>query len=1091
MRKELPKVYDPREVEPQIYQMWMDNGCFKADPDPKKKPFSIVMPPPNVTGQLHMGHAMDSTLQDILTRFKRMQGYSALWLPGTDHAGIATQIKVEERLREEEHLTRYDLGREKFLERVWAWKEKYGNRIVEQQKKMGASCDWSRSRFTMDEGCSQAVREAFCELYDKGLIYKGSRIINWCPHCLTALSDAEVEYTDKPGHLWHIRYPLADGSGDIVVATTRPETMMGDTGVAVNPEDEHFKHLIGKTCILPIMNREIPIVGDDYCEIGFGTGAVKMTPAHDPNDFEVGLRHNLEVIRVINDDGTINENGGKYNGMDRYECRKAIVKDLEEQGYLVKTEPYSHNVGTCYRCHNDVEPLISAQWFVKMEPLAKEAIRVVKDGTIKFVPERFTKTYTNWMENVHDWCISRQLWWGHQIPAWYCDECGHINVSRQDPTSCEKCGCTHLTREEDVLDTWFSSALWPFSTLGWPNKDSEDLRYWYPTSVLVTGYDIIFFWVARMIFSGMEQMKQEPFKTVFIHGLVRDDKGRKMSKSLGNGIDPLEMADKFGADALRFNLITGNSPGNDMRFFVEKCEAMRNFANKIWNASRYVMMNLTIDHVQLPEQLELEDKWVLSKLNTLIREVTDNMEAYELGVASAKIYDFIWDTYCDWYIELTKARLYGEDEEANLAAQNVLCYVLLRVLELLHPFMPFITEEIWQALPHEGDFLIRAQWPEYQERFAFTQEENAMEAVKDAISAVRARRSEMNVPPSRKAKILIVTQTPDIYAGGRDFIMRLAYASEVEVQAQSPEDLKGMVTVATHNATLYLPLAELVDIRQELERSVDRDSAAKALDHYCGGSVEVLISSIGTVKPVMLPTEAAAAKTRLQRARTAYNALTASQKALVPNYASLQEGETAYRTYESNYAAAKAAESLISAIGTVTADSGDAIRKAQEAYDALTEDQQSALTGAEKMIAILEWTTEQVALAANEDLSSHTHEGWTAINTATELTGIDKAGNYYLTDNVTLTENEAWKPADGVVLCLNGHSITSERSVNSIIVKQSVTFTLTDCKGIGTIPNFNIAIWHGGLSLIVSKQHEKAATPCEPAMMSLPNFIFG
>ena len=827
MMKELPKVYEPQQVESRIYQMWEDNDCFNGDPDPKKKPFSIVMPPPNVTGQLHMGHALDCTLQDILTRFKRMQGYSTLWVPGTDHAGIATQIKVEEELRVKEGLTRYDLGREKFLQRVWKWKEEYGNRIVEQQKKMGVSCDWSRSRFTMDEGCSKAVRETFCELYDKGLIYKGSRIINWCPHCITALSDAEVEYVDKPGHLWYIRYPLADGSGDLVVATTRPETMMGDTGVAVNPEDERFRDLVGKTCILPIMNREIPIVADDYVELGFGTGAVKMTPAHDPNDFEVGLRHNLEVIRCIGDDGRINENGGPYNGMDRYECRKQIVKDLEEQGYLVKTEPYNHNVGTCYRCHNDVEPLISAQWFVKMEPLAKEAIRVVKDGTIKFVPERFTKTYINWMENVHDWCISRQLWWGHQIPAWYCDECGHINVSRQDPTSCEKCGCTHLTREEDVLDTWFSSALWPFSTLGWPNKDSEDLRYWYPTSVLVTGYDIIFFWVARMIFSGMEQMKQEPFKTVFIHGLVRDDKGRKMSKSLGNGIDPLEMADKFGADALRFNLITGNSPGNDMRFFVEKCEAMRNFANKIWNASRYVMMNLTIDHVQLPEQLELEDKWVLSKLNTLIREVTDNMEAYELGVASAKIYDFIWDTYCDWYIELTKARLYGEDEEAKLAAQNVLCYVLLRVLELLHPFMPFITEEIWQALPHEGDFLIRAQWPEYQERFAFTQEENAMEAVKDAISAVRARRSEMNVPPSRKAKILIVTQTPDIYAGGRDFIMRLAYASEVEVQAQSPEDLKGMVTVATHNATLYLPLAELVDIRQELERIAKEKTKAE------------------------------------------------------------------------------------------------------------------------------------------------------------------------------------------------------------------------------------------------------------------------
>ena len=830
MRKELPKVYDPREVEPQIYQMWMDNGCFKADPDPKKKPFSIVMPPPNVTGQLHMGHAMDSTLQDILTRFKRMQGYSALWLPGTDHAGIATQIKVEERLREEEHLTRYDLGREKFLERVWAWKEKYGNRIVEQQKKMGASCDWSRSRFTMDEGCSQAVREAFCELYDKGLIYKGSRIINWCPHCLTALSDAEVEYTDKPGHLWHIRYPLADGSGDIVVATTRPETMMGDTGVAVNPEDEHFKHLIGKTCILPIMNREIPIVGDDYCEIGFGTGAVKMTPAHDPNDFEVGLRHNLEVIRVINDDGTINENGGKYNGMDRYECRKAIVKDLEEQGYLVKTEPYSHNVGTCYRCHNDVEPLISAQWFVKMEPLAKEAIRVVKDGTIKFVPERFTKTYINWMENVHDWCISRQLWWGHQIPAWYCDECGHINVSRQDPTSCEKCGCTHLTREEDVLDTWFSSALWPFSTLGWPNKDSEDLRYWYPTSVLVTGYDIIFFWVARMIFSGMEQMKQEPFKTVFIHGLVRDDKGRKMSKSLGNGIDPLEMADKFGADALRFNLITGNSPGNDMRFFVEKCEAMRNFANKIWNASRYVMMNLTIDHVQLPEQLELEDKWVLSKLNTLIREVTDNMEAYELGVASAKIYDFIWDTYCDWYIELTKARLYGEDEEAKLAAQNVLCYVLLRVLELLHPFMPFITEEIWQSLPERESALIVAKWPEAKEALSFKTEEAHMESVMNAIRAIRNRRAEMNVPPSKKATLYVLTSNPQVFTEGEGFIQRLAYADKVELLEKEPENLNGLVTCATADAKLYIPMGQLVDIAKEQERiSKELDKARKNL----------------------------------------------------------------------------------------------------------------------------------------------------------------------------------------------------------------------------------------------------------------------
>ena len=830
MKKELSKVYDPHEVEERIYQQWEENKCFAGVRDAKKKSYTIVMPPPNVTGQLHMGHALDCTLQDILTRFKRMQGYEALWLPGSDHAGIATQIKVEEELRKNEGLTRYDLGREKFLERVWAWKEKYGSRIVEQQKKMGASCDWSRDRFTMDEGCSRAVRETFCELYEKGLIYKGSRIINWCPHCLTALSDAEVEYTDKPGNLWYIRYPLADGSGDIVIATTRPETMFGDTGVAVNPEDEKFKHLIGKTCILPIMNREIPIVGDDYCEIGFGTGAVKMTPAHDPNDFEVGLRHNLEVIRCISDDGTMNENAGKYEGMDRYACRKAVVADLETQGYLVKTEPYSHNVGTCYRCHNDVEPLISAQWFVKMAPLAKEAIRVVEDGTIKFVPERFTKTYINWMENVHDWCISRQLWWGHQIPAWYCDECGHINVSREDPTKCEKCGCTHLTREEDVLDTWFSSALWPFSTLGWPDTDAPDLKYWYPTSVMVTGYDIIFFWVARMIFSGMEQMKKEPFKTVFIHGLVRDDKGRKMSKSLGNGIDPLEMAEKYGADALRFNLITGNSPGNDMRFFVEKCEAMRNFANKIWNASRFVMMNLSIDKVELPEKLELEDKWILSKLNTLIREVTDNLEAYELGVASAKIYDFIWDTYCDWYIELTKTRLNGEDAQAKQAAENVLCYVLLRILELLHPFMPFITEEIWQALPHEGRYLISAEWPEYQDALHFPEAEAAMEAVKDAISAIRARRAEMNVPPSRKAQVFLVTAQPENYQLGAHFITRMAYASELTVLTAAPADLTGMVTVATHDATVYMPMAELVDIAKELERiAAERKKAEENL----------------------------------------------------------------------------------------------------------------------------------------------------------------------------------------------------------------------------------------------------------------------
>ena len=831
MNKELPKVYEPQQVESRIYQMWEDHDCFKGVEDSKKKSFSIVMPPPNVTGQLHMGHALDCTLQDILTRFKRMQGYAALWVPGTDHAGIATQIKVEEELRVKEGKTRYDLGREKFLERVWKWKEEYGNRIVQQQKKMGVSCDWSRARFTMDEGCSKAVRETFCELYDKGLIYKGSRIINWCPHCVTALSDAEVEYVDKPGHLWYIRYPLADGSGDIVVATTRPETMMGDTGVAVNPNDEKFKHLIGKKCILPIMNREIPIVGDEYCEIGFGTGAVKMTPAHDPNDFEVGLRHNLEVIRVIADDGHINENGGPYNGMDRYECRKAIVKDLEEQGYLVKVEPYNHNVGTCYRCHNDVEPLISAQWFVKMEPLAKEALRVVNEGEVKFVPERFSKTYTNWMENCHDWCISRQLWWGHQIPAWTCDDCGHINVKREDPTACEKCGSTHLTREEDVLDTWFSSALWPFSTLGWPEQ-TADLNYWYPTSVMVTGYDIIFFWVARMIFSGCEQMKKIPFHTVLIHGLVRDDKGRKMSKSLGNGIDPLEMAEKFGADALRFNLITGNSPGNDTRFYTEKCEAMRNFANKIWNASRFVMMNLTIDRYDLPaaDKLEREDKWVLSKLNRLVKEVTENLDSFEIGVASAKVYDFIWDTYCDWYIELTKTRLNGTDEDAKLTAQNVLCYVLVTLLKLLHPFMPFITEEIYQALPKcDGaeDILMTAQWPEYTETLSFPAEESAMEAVMDLIRAIRARRAEMNVPPSKKAELMIVTDQAGPYQQGLHFIQRLAYASNVTFPETAPADVTGLVSVVTHDATAYLPLSELVDLAAERERIAKELEKAK------------------------------------------------------------------------------------------------------------------------------------------------------------------------------------------------------------------------------------------------------------------------
>ena len=817
MAKELPKVYDPKEVESRIYEQWETNGCFRGHRDPDKKPFTIVMPPPNVTGQLHMGHAMDAALQDILIRFKRMQGYAALWVPGTDHAGIATQSKVEEDLRVNEGKTRYDLGREKFLERVWAWKNKFGNRIVEQQKKLGASCDWERARFTMDEGCSKAVREVFVSLYEKNLIYRGSRIINWCPHCVTALSDAEVEYVDKPGHLWHMRYPLTDGSGYLVVATTRPETMMGDTGVAVNPKDERYQHLIGKTCILPIMNREIPIVADDYVEMDFGTGCVKMTPAHDPNDFEVGLRHNLEVIRVLDDNGKVNENGGKYQGMDRYECRKAVVKDLEEQGLMEKIEDYSHNVGTCYRCHNDVEPIISAQWFVKMKPLAEEAMRVVRDGEVKFVPERFSKTYLNWMENVHDWCISRQLWWGHQIPAWYCDDCGEITVDREDPTCCKHCGSTHITREEDVLDTWFSSALWPFSTLGWPDE-TEDLKYFYPTDVLVTGYDIIFFWVARMIFSGCEHMGKYPFHTVFIHGLVRDSQGRKMSKSLGNGIDPLDMIDQYGCDALRYNLITGNSPGNDMRFYTEKCEAMRNFCNKIWNASRFLLMNLTIDRCQLPKALELEDKWILSKLNNVIREVTVNMDHYELGVAAQKLYDFIWDTYCDWYIELTKSRLSGEDAAAKEQAQQVLCYVLTDILKMLHPFMPFITEEIWQALPHEGDFLMLQDWPVAHPEFDFADDETAMEKIMAAIKGIRARRAEMNVPPSRKAELRITTEQGAVFQTGVPFLQRLAFTTNVTITPDAPADLSGLVSVVTADAKLYIPLAELVDLDAERKR---------------------------------------------------------------------------------------------------------------------------------------------------------------------------------------------------------------------------------------------------------------------------------
>ena len=827
--KELPKVYDPKSVEKKVYEMWMDGHYFEGKIDPDKKPFSIVMPPPNVTGQLHMGHALDATLQDILTRYKRMQGYAALWLPGVDHAGIATQIKVEEVLRKEEGKTRYDLGRDKFLERVWDWKQKYGDRIVEQQKSMGVSCDWSRSRFTMDDVCAKAVRETFCDLYEKGLIYKGSRIINWCPHCRTALSDAEVEYKDIPGYFWYIRYPIENSDEEFIIATTRPETMLGDTGVAVNPADEKYQHLVGKNAILPLVGRKLPIVADDYVELGFGTGAVKMTPCHDPNDYEVGLRHNLEQIQCIDEDAKI-INGGKYNGMDRYEARKAIVADLEEQGYLVKVEPYSHNVGCCYRCGTVVEPLTSPQWFVKMAPLAKEAINVVKVGRIRFVPERFTKTYLNWMENVHDWCISRQLWWGHQIPAWYCADCGHITVSREDATECECCHSKNITRDEDVLDTWFSSALWPFSTMGWPEK-TADLNYWYPTSVMVTGYDIIFFWVARMIFSGMEQMKEEPFHTVFIHGLVRDSQGRKMSKSLGNGIDPLEMAEKYGADALRFNLITGNSPGNDMRFYVEKCEAMRNFCNKIWNASRFVMMNLTVEDNHLPEKLETEDKWILSKLDRVIKEVCDNMDSFELGVAAGKIYDFIWDDYCDWYIELTKPRLNGDDEAAKEGAQRVLLYVLVEILKLLHPFMPFITEEIWQALPHEGDALMMQSYPEYDESLNFPEDEANFGMVMDAIKAVRARRAEMNVPPSRKSHLIIVTDKAKAFADGEKFICKLAYASGIEVSAELPESTDGMVSVITDNARMFMPMAELVDLEKERARmEKELANARKQLD---------------------------------------------------------------------------------------------------------------------------------------------------------------------------------------------------------------------------------------------------------------------
>ena len=818
---ELPKVYSPSEFEDRIYQNWCDKGYFTPDVTNPAPAFSMVIPPPNVTGQLHMGHALDETLQDVLVRYKRMQGFNTLWVPGTDHAGIATQIKVEEQLRVNEGLTRYDLGREAFLERVWDWKHQYGNRIISQLKKLGASCDWSRERFTMDEGCSRAVREVFVNLYDKGLIYRGNRIINWCPHCITALSDAEVEYEEQAGFFWHIKYPIKGEDGYVEIATTRPETMFGDTAVAVNPEDEATKHLIGKTLILPIVGREIPVIADDYVEIGFGTGCVKITPAHDPNDFLVGQRHGLEQIKVMNDDATMNSFAGKYAGMDRYECRKALIADLDAEGLLIKTVPHSHNVGSCYRCKTTVEPITSNQWFVKMEPLAKPALEVVRDGRVKFVPDRFSKTYVNWMENVHDWCISRQLWWGHRIPAFYCDACGEVVVSKTDLTTCPKCGGA-LRQENDVLDTWFSSALWPFSTMGWPDNTAELAKY-YPTSALVTGYDIIFFWVARMIFSGLEHMDEVPFDTVFIHGLVRDAQGRKMSKSLGNGIDPLEIIQKYGADALRYALATGNSPGNDMRFSDEKIEAARNFANKLWNASRFVRMNLTIDEVKLPAESELaaEDKWILHEFNKLSASVTASLDKYELGVALASIYDFTWDVFCDWYIELTKARLSDKESAGNLVAQNVLAYVLTGTLKLLHPFMPFITEEIYQALPHDDESIMISRYPAYDASLVFLADAEKMNRVISAIKAIRARRNEMNVAPSRKAKVYIATRYADAFNEDTAvFFGRLASASEVEIAESFEGTLSAddAVQIVTDSATIFLPLSDIVDTEKEIAR---------------------------------------------------------------------------------------------------------------------------------------------------------------------------------------------------------------------------------------------------------------------------------
>ena len=829
MSKELAKTYDPKGIEDKRYQKWLEKKYFHAEVDRSKKPFTIVMPPPNITGQLHMGHALDNTMQDILIRFKRMQGYNALWQPGTDHASIATEVKIIEAMRAE-GVTKEDLGREGFLERAWEWKKEYGGRIISQLKKLGSSCDWDRERFTMDEGCNNAVTEVFCKMHEKGWIYKGSRIINWCPVCNTSISDAEVEYQEQAGHFWHIQYPVMDDNGDpsktefLTFATTRPETMLGDTAVAVHPDDERYKHLHGKKVMLPLINRVIPIVVDSYVDMEFGTGVVKITPAHDPNDFEVGKRHNLPEINIMNDDATINANGGKFEGLDRYEARKQIVAELDALGLLVKIEDYTHNVGTHDRCKTTIEPMIKKQWFVKMDELIKPAVEAVKTGDIELIPERMDKTYFNWTDNIRDWCISRQLWWGHRIPAYYCDKCGEYIVSKDAPTSaCPHCGCENYTQDPDTLDTWFSSALWPFSTLGWPEK-TEDLDYFYPTDVLVTGYDIIFFWVIRMIFSGFEQMKERPFKTVLFHGLVRDSQGRKMSKSLGNGIDPLEIIDQYGADALRLTLITGNAPGNDMRFYYERVENSRNFANKVWNASRFIMMNMEGKHVTTPalEELAPVDKWILSKLNSLAKEVTDNMENFELGIAVQKVYDFIWDEFCDWYIEMVKPRLYATDDTASQnAALYTLKTVLLDALKLLHPYMPFITEEIFCTLQSEEESIMISKWPEYTEERHFAKEEQDIEIIKEAVRGIRNVRTEMNVPPSKKALVYVVSEKEALrntFEEGKLFFASLAYASEVKVQSDKAGIADDAVSVVIANATIYIPFAELVDIKQEIER---------------------------------------------------------------------------------------------------------------------------------------------------------------------------------------------------------------------------------------------------------------------------------